>query len=74
MFKGYSFSVSSVAFSYDSKTLVSASGDGTVKLWNVVTGAYIATLKGYSNLVYSVVFSYDSKTLTSASSDSTVKL
>ncbi|KAK4142420.1 vegetative incompatibility protein HET-E-1 [Dichotomopilus funicola] len=36
--KGHTVSVQSVAFSHDSKTLASASGDTTIKLWDATTG------------------------------------
>jgi WD40 repeat protein len=49
--EGHSSSVFSVAFSPDGKTLASASGDKTIKLWNLQTQKEIATLTGHSNLV-----------------------
>jgi WD40 repeat protein len=72
--KGHTESVQSVAFSPDGKTLASASGDRSIKLWDVATGKEQATLKGHTGSVRSVAFSSDSKTLASASYDKTVKL
>ncbi|MEH2025364.1 nSTAND1 domain-containing NTPase, partial [Nostoc sp.] len=72
--EGHSNYVYSVAFSPDGKTIASASGDNTVKLWNAATGKEITTLNGHSNYVYSVAFSPDGKTIASASGDNTVKL
>ncbi|MEH2278311.1 MAG: AAA-like domain-containing protein, partial [Nostoc sp.] len=72
--EGHSNSVFSVVFSPDGKTLASASGDNTIKLWNLDTGKEITTLKGHRNWVTSVVFSPDGKTLASASADRTIKL
>ena len=72
--EGHSSSVISVVFSPDGKTLASASGDKTIKLWNRDTGKEITTLSGHSSSVYSVVFSPDGKTLASASGDNTIKL
>ncbi len=66
--------VFSVVFSPDGKTLASASGDKTIKLWNRETGKEITTLRGHSSWVTSVVFSPDGKTLASASGDNTIKL
>ncbi|KAK3379285.1 vegetative incompatibility protein HET-E-1 [Lasiosphaeria ovina] len=72
--EGHSGEVNSVAFTYDSKTLASASEDCTVKLWDMATGDCRATLEGHSGEVKSVAFTYDGKTLASASDDRTVKL
>ncbi|MEG4200296.1 WD40 domain-containing protein [Microcoleus sp. Pol12A5] len=72
--EGYSSSVFSVAFSRDGKTLASASGDNTIKLWNLQTEKPIATLTGHSNPVSSVAISPDGTTLASASDDHTIKL
>jgi len=72
--EGHNGSVSTVAFSPDSKLLASASYDKTVKVWDVATGACQQTLKGHSSWVSSVVFSPDLKLLASASYDKTVKV
>ncbi len=63
----------SVAFSPDSQTIATASGDNTVKLWNH-KGQELLTLTGHRAPVNSVAFSPDGKTLASASSDKTVIL
>ncbi|MCA2689583.1 MULTISPECIES: WD40 repeat domain-containing protein, partial [unclassified Microcystis] len=71
--EGHDSVVTSVNFSPDGKTLVSGSGDKTIKLWNVETGQEIRTLKGHDSVVSSVNFSPDGKTLVS-SGDNTIKL
>jgi WD40 repeat protein len=65
------YSVMSVAFSPDGKTLASASGDNTFKLREVATARERATLQGHTKSVFTVAFSPDGKTLASASWDGT---
>jgi WD40 repeat protein len=60
---GHSASVNSVSFSPDFKTFASASGDATVKLWEVSTGRELATLEGHRFPVRIVAFSPDGKFL-----------
>ncbi|PAX53600.1 WD40 domain-containing protein [Brunnivagina elsteri] len=72
--EGHTFSVSSVVYSPDGKTIASASSDNTIKLWNVAIGKEISTLTGHENSVNSVVYSPDGKTIASASRDGTIKL
>jgi WD40 repeat protein len=81
---GHTNAVVAVAFSPDSKTLASASHDGTLKLWDMTTGKERATLQGHTKEdketseaaygVESVAFSLDGKTLAAAAHDMTVKV
>jgi WD40 repeat protein len=71
---GHISSVSSVAYSPDGKTCISGSGDRTLKLWDIQSGACIRTFLGHDHFVRSVAYSPDGKTCLSASWDNTLKL
>ncbi|WLE97026.1 MAG: trypsin-like peptidase domain-containing protein [Candidatus Electrothrix communis] len=72
--RGHENIVLSVAFSPDGKTIVSASRDNTLRLWEVATGKEFTVLKGHGDSVVSVAFSPDGKTIVSASADKTVRI
>ena len=57
-------SASNLAFSPDSKTLVS--GSMTIQLWDVETGTQMVRLDGHTDRVDALTFSPDGKTLASA--------
>jgi len=73
--KGHSNPVYSVAFNSNGKTIISGSGDMTLKLWDC-SWTFIKEFngKGHTGSVYSVDFSPDGQTIVSGSADGTLKL
>ncbi|SOD86419.1 trypsin-like peptidase domain-containing protein [Streptomyces sp. Ag109_G2-15] len=71
---GHAMTVTSVAFSPDSRTLATGSYDRTVRLWDVATGTTRHILKRHTDQVYSVAFSPDGRTLATAGIDGRVLL
>ncbi|MEM9244127.1 MAG: hypothetical protein AAGA67_00075 [Cyanobacteria bacterium P01_F01_bin.153] len=65
--------VLSASFSPDGKTILTASHDGTAKLWDL-EGQEIQSLNGHQDWVLSASFSPDGKTILTASEDGTAKL
>jgi WD40 repeat protein/serine/threonine protein kinase len=59
-------------FSADGRRLYSASGDQTIKIWDVPQQRCLATLRGSSDEVYGLALSPDGATLASASKDGIV--
>ena len=66
--------IQSIAYSPDAITIASGGSDGTVKLWNAVTGELQKTLKGHAGAIYSIAYSPDGKTLATGSRDETARL
>jgi WD40 repeat protein len=71
--QGHFSRVNSVVYSPDSRKILSASGDGTIKEWDIETGRCVRTLSGHSDWVTYAVYSPDSKKILSASVDKTIK-
>ncbi|HYC88046.1 MAG TPA: caspase family protein [Thermoanaerobaculia bacterium] len=68
------FELRAVAFSPDGRVLLTASGDGTVKLWNVKSGAALRTLSAHAGQVLDAIFSRDGRFILTAGGDGTAKL
>ena len=71
---GHTNEIWTVAISADSQTLVSGSGDKTIKVWNLATGREVRTLTGHTGTVRSIAISPDGQALVSGSQDSTIKI
>lgn len=71
---GHQQLVNHVYFSPDGQWLASASFDKSVKLWNGITGKFVASFRGHVGPVYQISWSADSRLLLSGSKDSTLKV
>ncbi len=75
VFWGHNLAVNSVAFSQDSKRIVSGSYDRTIRVWDAETGdVVVGPLKEHTSGVNSVAFSQDSKRIVSGSYDHTIRV
>ncbi len=74
---GHTDVVISLAFKLNSYVLASASGDKTIRIWDVGdinNLRHVRTLRGHTEAVRSVAWSPDGRVLASASNDGTVRL
>jgi WD40 repeat protein len=73
--KGHDAAVTKAAFSPDGKRIVTASYDGTARVWDAETGREIAPpLKEHYDVVLSAAFSPDGRRIVTASWDKTARL
>ena len=73
-FEGHTDRVLSVAISPDGNTIVSGSGDKTVRLWDRKGNPLSQPLEGHMADVLSVAFRPNGNTIVSGSGDKTVRL
>jgi WD40 repeat protein len=66
--------VSALAFTRDGNTLISASGDNLIRLWDPATGKERRRLEGHTAAVLSLALAPDGKRLASGGADRTVRL
>lgn len=71
---GHKRIVSSINFSPDGKSILTASYDKTARVWDRKTGMLKFAVTGHEDLVYCAAFSPDGKTFATCSGDGTVKL
>ncbi len=71
---GHQQPVNYVSYSPDGRLIASGSFDGSVRLWNGLTGKFMATFRGHVQAVYQCCWSADSRLLVSGSKDSTMKV
>ncbi len=71
---GHEAEVTDVALSADGALLVSASRDGTLRIWRTADGSLIQELSGHSDVVHSVDISADGSLIVSGSDDRTAGL
>ncbi len=66
--------VTSVAYSPDGSRVASGAVNGTIYVWDTVTGDRAATLEGHESEVRSVAYSPDGQTIASGGDDGTVRV
>uniref|UniRef100_A0A7S2NIR5 Uncharacterized protein n=1 Tax=Alexandrium andersonii TaxID=327968 RepID=A0A7S2NIR5_9DINO len=66
--------VNSAFFSTDGAIVLTASDDGTAKLWSVSSGQCVRTFEGHAGAVHSAVFSADDSWVLTTSGDGTARL
>jgi len=73
-FKGHTGGVTCVTFAPDGRRILSASDDGTMRIWDAQTGGELQRLRGDANIVLSAAFSLDGRRIVSGGTDGAVKV
>ena len=71
---GHTEPVNAFAISPSGKYLASASGDGSIKLWNIASGLESQTYLGHNGNVHAIAFSKDGQYLISGGQDFLIKI
>ena len=71
---GHTAAVYAIAFTPDSRSLLSSSEDGTLRVWDVESGQCVRIVQGYAVSLYDVAWSPDGTQLASAGSDTLVTI
>jgi WD40 repeat protein len=72
--KGHSNAVTSVAFSADSRWLLTGSNDQTLRLWDAATGTLIRTFTGHLSKVNAIAFVFENNRALSGGADKVLRL
>ena len=71
---GHGGEVYDASFSLDGRLVLTASGDGTARLWHTASGIPVAVLKGHRGPVVGAVFAPGARYVATASWDHTARL
>jgi WD40 repeat protein len=74
MLDGHTEEVLACAVTPDGRRVVSGSGDGTLKVWDLATGVVVATLRGHMAGILACAVTGDGRRVVSASIDRTLKV
>ncbi|HXS16786.1 MAG TPA: TIR domain-containing protein, partial [Polyangiaceae bacterium] len=72
--EGHEQSVTSAVFSHDGKKILTASYDGTARIWNADGSGQPIILRGHENTIDIAAFSHDDKKVLTASRDGTARV
>jgi WD40 repeat protein len=70
----HSSGVNVVTITPNGQQVISASNDGTLKVWNLATGEKLFTLKGHTDTVKAIAITSNGQRVISASDDNTLKV
>jgi WD40 repeat protein/tRNA A-37 threonylcarbamoyl transferase component Bud32 len=73
-FEGHTAGVRRAIFSPDGRRVVSASFDGTARLWDIQTGKELKKFEGHEKVVPAVAFSPDGRSVLTGGFDHTIRL
>ena len=70
----FSSHVLTIAFSKDGSQLLFGSGGGTIRQWDIETGAELRRLDGHTHAILSAIYSIDGRRILSGSVDGTIRI